>query len=207
WRPEDVRAIETHPDGPPPQLRVDFRRRPERRRELVPPRVVGADDHRMAPERLRHAPKVLGLLILGRQFSVPRDEEFRAQQAHALRPVVLRRLDLVGKIDVPPQHDADTVRRDGRLVHDLLELQRELATPERSASRSLRRGLPVAAHMSRTSSALNSYAFSAARWFSRIRSATPERNSLSSSIRIWASKMRASSTPARSSAFALISWR
>ncbi len=84
-----------------------------------------------------------------------------------------------------------------------------IATPERSASRSFKRGLPVAAHASRTSSALNSNAFSAVRWFSRISSATLARNSLSSSIRICASKMRASSTPARSSAFAFNSamWR
>src|SRR2546426_11561765 len=63
---EDVGPIETYPDGPPPQLRIHFRRRPERRRELVATQVVRADDDRVAREGLRHAPKVLGLLVLRR---------------------------------------------------------------------------------------------------------------------------------------------
>jgi len=55
----------------------------------------------MARKGPRDAPKILGLLILGGQFGVPRDEEFRAQQPHAFRPVLLRGLDLVGRSTFP----------------------------------------------------------------------------------------------------------
>ena len=117
---------------------------------------------------------------------------------------------------VRPGPISRATRIDGRLMRSRSASPRcirwlimRIARPFRSARRSLSRVLRLADHRSRTSSTLNSNAFSAVRWFSRIRFAIPVRNSLSSSISIWASKMRAWSGPARSSARARNSamWR
>src|SRR6185295_4464694 len=65
----------------------------------------------------------------------------------------------------------------------------------RSASRSRSRAAPD--HRFLSSSALNSYAVSALSWLLRIRVSTEARKSRSWAMRIWASKMRDSSGPAR----------
>ena len=117
---------------------------------------------------------------------------------------------------VSPGPISRATRIEGRLIRSRSSSPRcircwimRIARPFRSARRSLRRALRLAAQRSRTSRTLNSNAFSAVRWFSRIRFAMPERNSRSSSISTWASKMRAWSGPARSSARAFSSamWR
>src|SRR2546425_12936634 len=67
------------------------RRGAERCRQLVSAEIVSADHHGVPRERLADAPEVLGLLVLGGQRGVARDQELGPQQAHPFRTVLLRR--------------------------------------------------------------------------------------------------------------------
>ena len=63
-RSEDLGLVQAHADRTPAEKRVGFGRGLERDRELVAAEVVRPDDDRVAVERGRHPPEVVGLLGL-----------------------------------------------------------------------------------------------------------------------------------------------
>ena len=116
-RAEDVRVIQAHPYGAPPQERVRLGCGPERRGELVPSQIVAADDHRASAEGLCDPGEELGLLQLGRQLGAPQHEELGAQQPHPLGAVLQRHCHLLGKVHVAAQRNGHAVLGLGRLPH------------------------------------------------------------------------------------------
>src|SRR5437899_1492582 len=103
------------------------KRSARRRRELVATQIVGPYHHRLPGERLADMTEIVGLGLLIRQLTMPRDQEFRSKQAHPLGPVGLGRGDLFGEIHVPAQGDADTVDGHRWLRDGLFEPRGELA--------------------------------------------------------------------------------